>query len=240
MEPKMGPGIFITGTDTGVGKTIVAAAIASRLRAEGLDVGVMKPVQTGSRSTRTPPLGPDTRLLMRLAEVRDPPEMVTPYCLRQPLSPWAASRLEGVKIKPSIILRAYRKLRQRHTFLVVEGVGGLAVPITSRLTVLDLAKWFRLPLLIVTRAELGTLNHTKLTLEWANRHRVPVRGMVINQTRRRRPGLAEKTNAVLLPKFCKTPVLGNIPFIKRLEEEGSKLDRWIRAVGRYIRVGDLI
>ena len=133
-------GIFITGTDTGVGKTVVASVLASYLRSTGLDVGVMKPVHTGCRSNRSGPIGHDTRILMRAAGVEDPSEMITPYCLKHPLAPWSASQMEGVTIRASVLLKAYRELCRRHPFLIVEGVGGLAVPITAHMTVLHLAR----------------------------------------------------------------------------------------------------
>jgi dethiobiotin synthetase len=236
----MDKGIFITGTDTGVGKTMVAAALASYLKSTGLDVGVMKPVHTGCRLIHSRPSGGDTRLLIQSAGVKDPPEMVTPYCLRHPLAPWTASQLEGVKIKTSVLLKAYRELCRRHAFIVVEGIGGLAVPITARMNVVDLALRFELPLLVVTRPGLGTLNHTQLTLEYAKAKKVPVKGMVINQSEKRAAGMAEKTNSVLLAALCKVPVLANIPFIEGLNPERPGLDRAIKAIHRHMRRKDLI
>ena len=236
----MDKGIFITGTDTGVGKTVVAAALASYLRSTGLDVGVMKPVHTGCRSIRSSPIGHDTRLLMLAARVQDPPEMITPYCLKHPLAPWTASQMEGVKIKTSVLLRAYRELCRRHSFLIVEGVGGLAVPITAHLTVLQLARFFGLPLLVVTRPGLGTLNHTQLTIEYARSRQVPVKGIVINETERKRSGLAEKTNPSLLAALCKTPVLGRVPFIEGLKLSGLGLHRTGEIICGHISMRELM
>lgn len=237
----MDKGIFITGTDTGVGKTVVAAALVAYLRSTGLDVGVMKPVHTGCRLSRSRSMGEDTRLLMRAAGSQDPPEMITPYCLRHPLAPWAASRMEGVRIRASVLLRAYRELCRRHPYLIVEGIGGLAVPITARMTVLDLAQRFGLPLLVVARPGLGTLNHTRLTIEYAKIRKVPVKGIILNETERRRSGLAERTNPALLEVLCKTPVLGKIPFIEGLKHNRLGLDGGMEeVVRRHIRIGQLM
>jgi dethiobiotin synthetase len=232
-------GIFVTGTDTGVGKTVVAAALASYLRSAGLDVGVMKPVQTGCRLIHSRLFGDDTRLLMQAAGAQDPSELVTPYCLRHPLAPWTASQLEGVKIKLSVLLKAYWELCRRHIFMVVEGVGGLAVPITARMSVVDLALYFELPLLVVTKSGLGTLNHTRLTLEYARIRKVPVKGIVINQSEKRTVGLAEKTNPAILAALCKVPVLGNIPYIEGLNSGPSGLERRVKVVHRHIKMEKL-
>ncbi|MCI0526950.1 MAG: dethiobiotin synthase [Nitrospira sp.] len=235
----MDRGIFITGTDTGVGKTIVAAALAYYLRTSGLDVGVMKPIQTGCRLIHSRLLGDDTRLLTQAAGVKDPSTLVTPYCLKHPLAPWTASQMERVKIKPSVLLKAYRELCHRHAFMVVEGIGGLAVPITARMNVVDLALFFELPLLVVTRPGLGTLNHTLLTLEYACARKVPVKGIVINQAEKRAAGLAEKTNLMALTALCKVPVLGSIPYIEGLNSGESKLDRAVKAVHRHMKMDGL-
>jgi len=233
-------GIFVTGTDTGVGKTVVAAAIAFYLRSRGIRVGVMKPIQTGCRRTAKRPAGDDTRCLMRAAGVQDPPERITPYCLRYPLAPWTAARLEGVRIKASTLLRSYNQLRRQYDYMVVEGAGGLAVPINARMNFLDLAKLFGLPLLVVARPGLGTLNHTRLTVEYAMRNHVRLEGIVLNQTQRTRPGLAEKTNPLILRRICKVPVLGNIPYMDGLNRNPERLCGIIRKVVRHIRMTQLV
>jgi dethiobiotin synthetase len=236
----MKKGIFITGTDTGVGKTVVAATLASYLRSNGLDVGVMKPIQTGCRRTKSESVGKDADLLMYAAGVQVTHELVTPYCLKYPLAPWTASQLEGVHLKLSVLLKAYHQLRQRYTFLVVEGVGGLAVPITARLTVLDLAMRFELPLLVVARPGLGTLNHTKLTIDYAKIKKIPVIGVILNQTQNHKTGLTEKTNLTALKALCNVPILGNIPFIKDLELGISGFNRAIKRMRRHIRMETLM
>ncbi len=233
-------GIFVTGTDTGVGKTVVAAAIAARLRAEGVDVGVMKPVLTGVPARPSGRDDSDTRALMRAAGVDDPQRLVTPYRLRHPLSPLAAGRLQGVRVRLSVLTAAYRELQRRHAFMVVEGIGGLAVPITPRVTVLDLAAAFGLSLLVVARAGLGTLNHTALTVAYARARRIRLLGIIINETRRGRGGLAERTNPRLLEEICGLPVLARIPYLADSRKGRRRSGGRVNLAARYIPVGKML
>jgi dethiobiotin synthetase len=236
----MTKGIFITGTDTGVGKTLLAAGLVAHLRSRHLDVGVMKPVHTGCRKAGSRFIGQDTRLLRLAAETQDPLELITPYCLRLPLAPWPASQFEGKKIRTAVLLKAFQELCQRHAFLVVEGVGGLAVPLTAQLTVLDLVRLFRLPLLVIARSGLGTLNHTRLTVDYARAHRIPVQGIILNETEKRPQGMAERTNSKILEALCKTPVLGQIPFIRGVTHDRAGLNKLSEIIGRKIRVRNVM
>jgi dethiobiotin synthetase len=189
--------IFVTGTDTGVGKTFVAAGLAATLVRRGVDVGVMKPIATGS------PL--DTRKLRRAAGTDDPAELITPVHLAAPLSPNMAAR-KPIDLSP--VWKAYRALRARHDVLIVEGIGGLLVPIRNRFTVADLARRMRLPLLIVARPTLGTLNHTALTVDAARKRKLRIAGIVIDHHRPFRTGAAERRNPKAIEDLCRVPVLG--------------------------------
>jgi dethiobiotin synthetase len=215
----MGCGLFITGTDTAVGKTMVTAALAAVLRAEGYDVGVMKPVHTGCRdpNSRRPP--PDSVLLMRAARAHDPIELVTPYRLRQPLSPLAAARAEGRSIDPRRLRTAYRALARRHQLVLVEGAGGLLVPLTATATVADLITDWKLPVILVARAGLGTLNHTLLSIEAATRRGITIGGVILNHARpmagrRHDPSVAG--NGPLLLEMTGLPVVGPLPYMAGL------------------------
>ncbi|MBI3621508.1 MAG: dethiobiotin synthase [Nitrospirae bacterium] len=228
----MGQGFFIAGTDTGVGKTMVAAAVAAWLRAAGYDVGVMKPIHTGCRhpGTRQPP--PDTALLMRAAGVRDPLELVTPYRLRQPLSPLAAARAEGGRIDPRRLRAAYRALADRHEIVLVEGSGGLLVPVTATATMADLIRAWGLIVILVARAGLGTLNHTLLSIEAARRRRLTVGGILLNHTRppsgSRDPSATG--NAALLRELTGLPVIGPLPYVAGLQRRDARAwRRWLTA-----------
>jgi dethiobiotin synthetase len=197
-------GIFVTGTDTAVGKTFVAAGVAAALGRRGVDVGVMKPIASGSAD--------DARELIRASRVSDALDLVNPIRLKEPLSPHLAARREGRTIDLRVIDRAYRELSRRHDFLIVEGAGGLLVPIRDRFTMADLAKRLGLPLLIVARDALGTINHTTLTVEAARSRGLKVIGVVVNRSRPGRPDLAERLNPDAIARAAKIDVLASLPW----------------------------
>jgi dethiobiotin synthetase len=169
-------GVFITGTDTGVGKTVVACALVRALRARGIDAGAMKPIETGVGLG-----GPaDAIALCAAAGGRDPLADVCPQPFALAAAPSVAARAEGHAVDLAAIDAAHARLRARHEFLVVEGAGGLLVPIDAARAMADLASRFALPLLIVSRAALGTINHTRLTLDTARARGLAVAGVVIS------------------------------------------------------------
>jgi dethiobiotin synthetase len=171
-------GLFVTATDTGVGKTEVACALVSGARAAGLDVGAMKPAQSGVTSGEAS----DAERLREAAGGADPLELVCPYQFEPPLAPGVAARLAGVAISLPRLTEVARALALRHAALVVEGAGGLLVPLTPGATYADLAVALGLPVLVVARAGLGTVNHTALTVEALRARRLEVAGVVLNRT----------------------------------------------------------
>ena len=224
MTSKPPSGILVVGTDTAVGKTVVAAGLAWALRRRGIDVGVMKPVETGVSTRRRS----DAALLRLAAGAPDPIEDVAPYRLAAPLAPVAAARREGVRLSLDRLVRGYERLAARHAFVVVEGVGGLMVPLTATTTTLDLAEALQLPLLIVIANRLGAINHTLLTLHAAECRGLTVRGLILNHLRRSR-GLAERTNHAALARlrpqtpWVRMPYLGTIGSV--WERAGRQLER---------------
>jgi len=171
-------GLFVTGTDTGVGKTFVACALARGLRTAGIDVGVMKPIETG-----VPPTGPeDARALQSAAGVEDPLELICPVRFALPASPEAAAQAEKRSVSRADLRKAFEFLSRRHEFMLVEGAGGLLVPLDPHHDMADLARELDLPLLVVARARLGTVNHTRLTLEVAEARGLQVFGVVISHS----------------------------------------------------------
>lgn len=169
-------GVFVTGTDTGVGKTVVACAVARALKARGVDVGVMKPVETGVGDD-----GPlDALALREAAGVSDPIERICPQRFALPAAPNVAAAAEGRRVELEPIERAFAELAASHSCLIVEGAGGLLVPLCERVRMSDLAARFRLPVLVVARAALGTINHTLLTLEAIAARGLGLAGAVIS------------------------------------------------------------
>jgi dethiobiotin synthetase len=171
-------GLFITGTDTGVGKTLIAAALARFLTGRGMKVGVMKPVETGVADPSQ--LGPDGQLLQWASGSQSPLDHITPYRLQAPLSPAQAAELEKVRIEPSRIFATAHHLAEQHDFMIIEGAGGLMVPLRGGVLISDLVRELRYPLLVVSRPYLGTINHTLLTIFAARAMELPLAGFVLN------------------------------------------------------------
>jgi dethiobiotin synthetase len=169
-------GVFVTGTGTGVGKTAVAGAVCAALAARGQDVAAFKPVVTGTDEVSAWP--PDHELLAAAAGGLDPGR-VAPLTFGPPVSPHLAAELAGEPIEPAELIAAARAADGGADALVVEGVGGLLVPLTSGYLVRDLARDLGLPLVVAARPGLGTINHTLLTLEAARAVGLSVRATVL-------------------------------------------------------------
>lgn len=206
----MDKGIFITGTDTGVGKTYIACGIAAGLRMRGIDVGVMKPVETGCRMKDGDLIPSDSIRLMKAAGIKDALSLVNPCRFRRPLAPAVAAELEGKRISVDRIQKAYAALSRRHEFMIVEGAGGIMVPLRHDALYLDLAASLGLPVLIVARPGLGTINHTLLTVEALKNRKIPIAGIVFNSATRSLRGLAEKTNPAVIGRISGIGIAGTI------------------------------
>jgi dethiobiotin synthetase len=200
-------GYFVTATDTGVGKTVVTAGLAAVLRARGLDVAIFKPVQSGALADD--PAG-DAALLGA--------DCV--YSFAAPLAPLVAARAEGKTIELEPILERARKLANEHELLLVEGAGGLLVPLAPGLDMADLAVALALPLIIVARAGLGTVNHTLLTIEAAKARGLTVAAVVLN-------GASDKStadNTALIEASSEARVLARIPRLADPADAAGYLD----------------
>jgi dethiobiotin synthetase len=223
-------GIFVTGTDTGVGKTVVAGAIARALKDRGVDVGVLKPFASGDRG--------DARLLRRASGVRERLAEITPFFFKHPLAPLASLGLERRRLDPRRALAARsRAAAGRHAFWVVEGIGGAAVPVARGFDALDTARLLGLDAVVVARLGLGTLNHTLLTLAFARAKGVRVRGIVLNARGACPGGLAERTNPRILRRTAGVPVLGIFPDLGRSAADPR---RWGAAAEKHIALHRLL
>ena len=207
--------IFITGTDTGIGKTLVAGGLANALYRMGVNVGVMKPVATGCIAKNGQLVSDDALFLAKAAKVTDDINLINPVALKPPLSPNVAAKLTHKKIKLGKVFDAYSELAKRHDTMIVEGIGGLMVPILDNFFVADLVKRLSIPLVIVTRPTLGTLNHTIMTVRIAESYRIKIAGIIINYYDKGfRKGRAERYNTMMLERICGVPILAEVPFIE--------------------------
>jgi dethiobiotin synthetase len=221
-------GLFVTATDTGVGKTEVACALVRGHRARGLDVAAMKPAQSG----HAPGEPSDAERLRHAAGDEDPPELVCPYRFGPPLAPAVAARLVGRTVYLEAILDAARALAARHAALVVEGAGGLLTPLTEEATYADLAVALGMPALVVARAGLGTVNHTALTVEALRRRGVRVAGVVTNRLSAAGDA-SEPFNAAEIERLAGVRVLAALPY---LADAGARERAFAEQLARAVAV----
>ena len=212
MKDVRAAGLFVAGTDTGVGKTLITAGLGYALRSLGIDVGVMKPVETGcpTRAGRLRPL--DALTLREATGARDALDLINPYRFHEPLAPMVAAERSGRHIDVGRLEERFARLADRHSVVLVEGAGGLLAPITKETSCLDLAVKLKLPLLVVIGSRLGALNHARLTVEAALHARVPVAGAILNHFHVDRSA-ARTTNLSALSRLLPVPLLGEIPHL---------------------------
>lgn len=220
--------IFITATDTGVGKTIISCAIGLSLKKKGIDVGIMKPFQCS---------GDDTDFLLKTLEIKDERSLVNPYFAKEPLAPFVAFRREKIKIKLAKVFSAYRELKKRHEFLIVEGVGGLLVPIKENYLISDFVRDLGMPIVIVARAGLGTISHSLLTQRYADDYGIKIKGLIINGLKGK--DLSEQTNPEVLREFLGVPLLGTVPFIKNVKSKDG-LARLVKEAEKNLDLKSLL
>lgn len=221
----MNRAVFITGTDTGVGKTVVTAALCRCLLRQGIDTGVMKPIETGVASSSS--MFSDAVRLKTTAGTHDSLALIRPYRFRAPIAPLMASRLARTPIDLQRITAAFRRLHALHSVLLVEGVGGVQVPLTPSQDVLDLITRLKVPVVVVGRVSLGGINHARLTIDALARRQVPVMALMLNRpagTRDAHTARQEHSTVTLLQERLGVPVLGPLPYASGLPR------RWDHAV----------
>jgi dethiobiotin synthetase len=211
----MGKGIFLTGTDTGVGKTFVASGLLIAFKEIGLNVCPMKPVETGCKLKGDRLIPMDSINLLKTSGISEDLEKINPYRFRLPLAPSVAAELEGKVIKKSNITSAYYYLEDKYQITIVEGAGGIMVPIYKKYLFIDLIRDLNLPIMIVSRPGLGTINHTLLTIEAARNKGLNVLGIIINYSTKTKKGLPERTNPEVIEKIGGIPIRGIIPYSKK-------------------------
>ncbi len=215
---------FITGTDTGVGKTSITAGLAGSMHKIGIDVGVMKPIATGYPN-KTGFKSSDVTKLVEAASVKDPENLINPVFLPLSTSPYDATKLLELSVDMPLIFEQFKKLLSIHEILLVEGVGGIMTPISKNFFVA----------IIITRATIGTLNHTVMTCKICKDYGIKIRGLVINNFDEKGTP-AEKNAPVTLYELTNIPILGTIPFIRDL----NNLEKKVECVAKNINVKSLI
>ncbi len=212
--------LFVTGTDTGVGKTIVTACLIAVFKKYHINVGVMKPIETGIDSKCSSSANSDALFLMEAAGSEDSLAEVSPIRLKLSTSPYQAALLENRDLDIASIVENYHRLSARHDCMLVEGIGGLLVPITKSYCIEDLICELELPVIVVARNQIGTLNHTLLTLRAAKQKGISVCGVILNQTSPEEPTEIERGQAEILQELTGVPVLGLCPYFKSVNAHG--------------------
>jgi dethiobiotin synthetase len=216
--------IFITGTDTGVGKTAVACSLAAYLSLkEGRDVGVMKPFESGSAASVEEMTG-DAWALKAASGSPDEIRDINPYNFKAPLAPEPAAMREMADIDIGRVMAAYRKLRDRHDVLIVEGAGGILVPIKNGYFYSNLIADMGAPVVVVSRLTLGTINHTLLSCHYLRSIGVQVSGVILNDMAGEKD-IASETNPAMLEKYLEVPLLGIFPHVPDLFARGIDRER---------------
>jgi len=208
--------LFITGTDTDVGKTYITAGLAVTLRKMGVDVGIMKPFAAGIPQKKGFK-SEDVEILANAAQVNDSESLLNPQYFPIPASPYTAWK--NLKIKPKIdsILSSFKNLSKKHSMMLVEGMGGIMTPILKDYFVTDLIKNMKIPAILVTRTKIGTINHTIMTVKMCEKYKIPIKGIIINNFDS--DGYKPKELTRDLKSLTKVPVLGTIPFINDLSND---------------------
>jgi dethiobiotin synthetase len=201
---------FVTGTDTGVGKTLVSCALLHGFAARGMRVAGMKPVAAGVDADGH---NDDAKALLAASTLPLRYEQVNPYCLRDAIAPHIAAQRAGVAIDISVIAKSYRELAEKAEVVIVEGAGGLLVPLDAQRDCADLAKELALPVILVVGMRLGCLNHALLTVEAIAARGLTLSGWVANVLDGTMPALQENIEA--LRERIVSPLLGVVPYMAK-------------------------
>lgn len=203
----MSKGIFITGTDTDIGKTYVTALLIKTLREAGYDTGYYKAAVSGAPTVSES----DAGFVNRFAGIGEPEELLLSYLYKTPVSPHLAARLEGHPVEKEEILKAFARVTAAYPYVAMEGSGGIVCPIrhdeTAKYFLEDIISWLKLPVLIVAAAGLGTINHVMTTAEYIQRRKISIKGILLNHWQ---GGTMEEDNVKMIEEITGVPVLAKI------------------------------
>lgn len=226
-------GLFITGTDTGIGKTVLSALLLAELRRRDINATPIKPVQTGcgmldtgcstldqaSSIKHQTHSVPDLDYALSMASMRVSEENyrnMAPYAFEPACSPHLAAELAGKEIDIAEMVIAARELAAEYEFVIAEGAGGIMVPLNRRETMLDLMQALKFPVLLAARPGLGTINHTLLSTRALRSDELDIAGVVFVASNPDEPGFIEDDNVITVEQFGKIPILGTIPYCAQL------------------------
>lgn len=203
----MGKGLFITGTDTDVGKTYVTALLVKTLRKAGFDVGYYKAAISGAPTVAES----DAGFVNRFAGINEPEDMILSYLYQNAVSPHLAARIEGNPVEKEVILKAWERVTKAYPYVTMEGSGGIMCPIRHDEKAVyyleDIIQWLHLPVLVVANAGLGTINHVVTTCEYIKNRHISVKGILLNHWK---GGIMEEDNVKMIEEITGVKVLAKI------------------------------
>lgn len=203
----MGKGLFITGTDTDVGKTYVTALLVKTLRQAGFDVGYYKAAISGAPTVAES----DAGFVNRFAGINEPEDMILSYLYQNAASPHLAARIEGNPVEKEVILKAWERVTKAYPYVTMEGSGGIMCPIRHDEKAVyyleDIIRWLHLPVLVVANAGLGTINHVVTTCEYIKNRDIPIKGILLNHWK---GGIMEEDNVKMIEEITGVKVLAKI------------------------------
>lgn len=207
-------GIFIIGTDTDVGKTLITASLGWKLLKKVNRLGIMKPFATGSKPYSKEYSSKDVAILCKSIGLNEDEKNVNPYYFPIPCSPYMATELLGLsQVDLNYALEKYYYMNKVYDYLLIEGIGGLLVPLNSSSSLLDFIKLINMEVIIVTTPKVGTVNHTMLTVKECLANGISLRGIVVNKMPTR-PNIIELNTPHFIEKLTNIRVIGTVPFIK--------------------------
>lgn len=235
-------GLFITATDTDIGKTVITGAIAAALKKRGLHFGVFKPLASGGIvNSKGELVAEDANFLMMAAKIDEQYRReVNEICLKPALTPAVAAKLSNLTIDMEGVIEHLLGNAKKYDFILVEGVGGVTAPLWEQYLVIDLMKRLHLPSIVVSQSKLGAINHTVLTDEYAKNHGVQLKGFILNRWDGESAGILEESTLFYIDQLTKLPLLGKFPSVEvnqltsedlaELAEENLNIDEILRII----------
>jgi len=235
---KSGKLLFVTGTDTGVGKTVITAGLLAVFSQQGYRTVAIKPFQTGIQANSGEAYFSDVMFYRKTALLDEPESLLNPVALEPPASPWVAAMLSKTVVDLTKVCCTIEEFSSRYDLIILEGAGGLCVPIHKNFLIADFVRELKCPLLIVARSSLGTINHTLLTVNLARAKGIPISGVVVNGLRKDADPV-ESLNPWVIKELSGVPLLGTLPFSPEIDVEAGKMGNLAELVEKHLDISKL-
>ncbi len=207
--------IFVLGTDTEVGKTSISSGLIKLMVGDGIKVGVMKPFASGKQIHSKKYRSQDTKILANSADIQDNDEILNPYFYKIPSAPFlAVLASKGKEPDLKYVKKIFLEMIKKYDFVLVEGIGGLMVPLNSYQYVSDLIKILKIPVILITNNKIGTINHTLLTINICRNLNIPIYGLIINRTKKIDKRI-DKNLGKVIKSLTNIKIIGEIPLLKK-------------------------